>query len=176
MSSLTFNKYIPLTERESGEKAYPIWLLINPKYPTVVHDIWRHVLDVIQDKVYRELHTRIDTTNIYVRSAVSDCGIVPNTLNCMFKPSFIGILEIRPDVPFSQVELHDLPTDVAALMFMVLGGNPTEEEFVIKITCPNLDDPDEKEINTISESWMSGEMNFKHYSIFTGRFTIMPSG
>jgi len=81
LSSLAFNKYIPLIERESGEKAYPIWLLINPKYPTVVHDIWRHVLDVIQDKVYRELHTRIDTTNIYVRSAVSDCGIVPNTLN-----------------------------------------------------------------------------------------------
>jgi len=94
----------------------------------------------------------------------------------MFKPSFIGILEIRPDVPFSQVELHDLPTDVATLMFMVLGGNPTEEEFVIKITCPKLDDPDQKEVNTISESWMSGEMNFKHYSIFTGRFIIMPSG
>lgn len=34
-----------------------------------------------KDKVYREIQTRIDTTNIYIRSAVSDCGIVPNTLN-----------------------------------------------------------------------------------------------
>lgn len=94
----------------------------------------------------------------------------------MVKPSFIGILEIRPDVPFSQVELNDLPTDVATLMFRVLGGNPIEEEFVIRITCPSLDDPDEKEVKTISESWMSGELNFKHYSIFTGRFVIMPTG
>ena len=84
MSSLTPDKEIPVNEktrRDSGEKAYPIWLLVNPKYPTVVYGIWRHVLDEIQDKVYREIHTRIDTTNIYIRSAVSDCGIVPNTLN-----------------------------------------------------------------------------------------------
>jgi len=93
----------------------------------------------------------------------------------MFKPSFIGILEIRPDVPFSQAELHDLPTDVATLMFRVLGGNPTEEEFIIRLTCPSLDDPYEKEVHTISESWMSGETELKHYSIFTGRFVIMPS-
>ena len=81
MSSMARDKFVTLVERESGERTYPIWLLVNPKYPAVVYDIWRHVLDVIQDKVYREIYTRIDTTNIYVRSAVSDCGIVPNTLN-----------------------------------------------------------------------------------------------
>ena len=70
-----------LMKRESGERSYPIWLLVNPKYPAVLHSIWRSVLDVIQDKVYREIQTRIDTTNIYVRSALSDCRIVPNTLN-----------------------------------------------------------------------------------------------
>lgn len=69
------------TKRELGERNYPIWLLINPKYPGVRHDIWRPVLDEIQDKVFRELHTRIDTSNVYIRSAVSDGGIVPNTLN-----------------------------------------------------------------------------------------------
>jgi len=66
---------------ELGERAYPIWLLINPKYPAVRHDIWRPILDEIQDRVYRELQTRIDTSNIYIRSAVSDIEIVPNTLN-----------------------------------------------------------------------------------------------
>ena len=81
MSGLSRDKYIPLVERDSGDITYPIWLLINPKYPTVVNDIWRHVLDEIQDKVYREIHSRIDTTNIYIRSVVSDCGIVPNSLN-----------------------------------------------------------------------------------------------
>ncbi|SHI38678.1 hypothetical protein [Desulfosporosinus lacus] len=35
----------------------------------------------MQDKVYREIHSRIDTSNIYIRSAVSDCGIVPSSLN-----------------------------------------------------------------------------------------------
>lgn len=67
--------------RELGERTYPIWLLINPKYPAVRHDIWRPILDEIQDRVFRELHTRIDTSNIYIRSAVNDGGIVPNTLN-----------------------------------------------------------------------------------------------
>lgn len=81
MSSLARDKFISLVGRDSGEKTYPIWLLVNPKYPAVVYSIWSHVLEEIQDKVYREIHTRIDTTNIYIRSAVIDCGIVPNTLN-----------------------------------------------------------------------------------------------
>lgn len=68
-------------KRELGERTYPIWLLINPKYPAVRHDIWRPVLDEIQDRVFREFQTRIDTSNIYVRSAVGEGGMVPNTLN-----------------------------------------------------------------------------------------------
>ncbi len=83
MSILTLNQYTPLVEkmRESGERTYPIWLLINPKHPGVRHNIWKHVLAEIQDKVFREIHTRIDTSNCYIRNAVSDSGIVPNTLN-----------------------------------------------------------------------------------------------
>ena len=95
--------------------------------------------------------------------------------NGMVRPSFIGTLEIRTDVPFSQIELNILPTDVATLMFRVLGGNPENEEFIVKITSPNEGDPDEKESNVISESWMGGGViNFQHYSIFTGRSVIMP--
>lgn len=97
--------------------------------------------------------------------------------NGMVKPSFLGTLEIRTDVPFSQMELNDLTTDVATLMFRVLGGNPEKEEFIVKITSPNLDDPAKKAFKVISESWMGDVVtNFKHYSIFTGRSVIMPSG
>ena len=81
MSSLVSDKYVSIIERELGDRTYPIWLLVNPKYPAVVHSIWRHVLAEIQEQVYREIQTRIDTTNIYIRSAVGDCGIIPNTLN-----------------------------------------------------------------------------------------------
>lgn len=90
------------------------------------------------------------------------------------KPSFVGTLEIRPDVPFSQEELRDLPADVATLMVRVLGGNPSEEKFIVKITCPIMDDEDEDEVMIISESWIDGNIDFKHYSIFTGRSVIMP--
>ena len=97
--------------------------------------------------------------------------------NGMVKPSFIGTLEIRTDVPFSQMELNNLPTDVATLMFRVLGGNPENEEFIVKITSPNSADSAEKDNNLISESWMGGGViNSKHYSIFTGRSVIMPFG
>ncbi|MDR3584575.1 MAG: hypothetical protein P4L59_04540 [Desulfosporosinus sp.] len=84
MSNFTLNNYIPLDttiKRETGERAYPIWLIVNPKHPAVRHNIWTPALAEIQDKVYRDTHTRIDTTNIYIRNAVGDSSIVPNTIN-----------------------------------------------------------------------------------------------
>ena len=84
MTSLTLERSIPLVEdikREWGEKSYPIWLLVNPKHPSVRHNIWTPILSEVQDKVYREIHTRVDTTNMYIRNVVSDCRVVPNTLN-----------------------------------------------------------------------------------------------
>ena len=84
MPSLASDKYTTKDKkpkREVGDKAYPIWLLINPKHTAVRHCIWTPVLAEIQDKVYREIHTRIDCTNIYIRSAVHDSAVVPRTLN-----------------------------------------------------------------------------------------------
>ena len=84
MSSSTLNKYTPLVDklkRESGERTFPIWLLFNPKHPVVSHYIWTPVLTEIQDMVYRELHTRINTSAIYFRNVVSDSAIVPRTAN-----------------------------------------------------------------------------------------------
>ncbi|MDP4127209.1 MAG: hypothetical protein Q8912_09725 [Bacillota bacterium] len=84
MSSLTQNNDTPLIDkikRESGERTFPIWLLFNPKHPIVRHYIWAHVLAEIQDKLFRDLHTRIDTSNIYIRNAVSDSEFVTNTVN-----------------------------------------------------------------------------------------------
>jgi hypothetical protein len=94
----------------------------------------------------------------------------------MIKRSFNATLEIRPDVPFSQEELNDLPTDVATLMFRELGGNPSEEVFIIQITCPIRDDSDEKIDNVISESWMSGVIDFNHYCIFSSSSLVASSG
>jgi|GEM_PF-1631109 len=94
----------------------------------------------------------------------------------MFKRSFNAILEIRPDVPFSQEELSDLPTDVATLMFRELGGNPLEEEFIIKITCPLRGDSSEKNEHVITESWISGVIDFNHYNVFSCNALVMSSG
>ncbi|MDP4126128.1 MAG: hypothetical protein Q8912_04195 [Bacillota bacterium] len=66
---------------ETGERSFPIWLLLNPKYPGVQHSIWTPILNEIQDKVYREIETRIDSSNIYIRNTINDIGKVPNTLN-----------------------------------------------------------------------------------------------
>lgn len=84
MTSLTQTKYSPLVDklkRESGKRTFPIWLLFNPKHPIVSHYIWTPVLTEIQDMVYREMRTRINTADIYFRNAVSDSAIVPNTAN-----------------------------------------------------------------------------------------------
>ncbi|SDH69123.1 hypothetical protein [Desulfosporosinus hippei] len=69
-----------MMKRESGMKNYPIWVVINPKHP-ISHDNWTPVLDEIQDRVYRKMNTRIETSNIYFRNAVSESRLVPNTLN-----------------------------------------------------------------------------------------------
>lgn len=78
------DKYTPLIDklkRESGERTFPIWLLFNPKHPVVSHYIWTPVLTEIQDIVYREMHTRINTTDIYFRNVVEDSTKVPKTVN-----------------------------------------------------------------------------------------------
>jgi len=102
LSCLTFDDALSKDDnmkRELGERTYPIWLLINPKYPAVRYDIWRPILDEIQDRVFRELHTRIDTSNIFIRSAVSDGGIVPNTLNWWGK-------EVAKEIEFYRGIVH----------------------------------------------------------------------
>lgn len=84
--------------RESGERSYPIWILYNPKHP-ISHDNWTPVLDEIQDKVYREMNTRIETANIYFRHAVRDSNIVPNTLN-WWGPEVTKEIELFREIAF----------------------------------------------------------------------------
>lgn len=84
MTNLALDKYSSLTDsipKESGDKSHPIWLLVNPNYLNIFQVIWAPILDEIQDKVYRRLHTRIETENLFIKSTVSDIGIVPGTSN-----------------------------------------------------------------------------------------------
>lgn len=79
MASLLLNSYSPLVDTmkmESGDRSFPIWLLVNPRYPSVRPDIWIPILEVIQDKVYRKLHKIIDIENFFIKYIVSDIGIV----------------------------------------------------------------------------------------------------
>ena len=94
----------------------------------------------------------------------------------MVKRAFNATLEIRPDVPFSQEELYDLPTDVATLMFQELGGNPSKEVFIIKITYPIRVNSENNKENVISESWISGETEFNHYNIFSNNSLVASTG
>lgn len=84
LPKLIVDNYLPVVDRmeiESGDKSNPIWLLINPKYSYVQFDIWTPILEEIQDRVFRKLHARIASNSIYIKSTVSDIGIVPNISN-----------------------------------------------------------------------------------------------
>ncbi|HBP65832.1 MAG TPA: hypothetical protein DD730_16640 [Desulfosporosinus sp.] len=65
---------------ESGGRTNPIWLLFDPRHP-IRHDIWTPILDEVQDKVYRQIHRRVDTSKILIRNAINNSLLVPNTLN-----------------------------------------------------------------------------------------------
>jgi hypothetical protein len=70
--------------KEVGSKDFPIWLLgdsnprnwaeklltpLDARHPAV-HNIWTPILDVIQDKVYRQARLRVDTSDLYIRNAI----------------------------------------------------------------------------------------------------------
>ncbi|MDP4126329.1 MAG: hypothetical protein Q8912_05235 [Bacillota bacterium] len=84
MSNLALKRDSTFVDRlklESGEKSYPIWLLVNPKFSRVRYDIWNPILDAIQDRVFRKLRRRIETEKIFMRDTMSDIGLVlPKTI------------------------------------------------------------------------------------------------
>lgn len=87
LKSLPYSEveYTPLVDSlmtETGDSSFPIWLLVNPKYPADRRDIWAPIVYEIQDQVYRKLRKRIDTKRIFIKNAVSDIGLVSNTTNC----------------------------------------------------------------------------------------------
>jgi hypothetical protein len=78
-------------ERESGSRNFPLWLIgdSNPKnwheqlsFPLdsrhpARHNIWTPILDIMQDRVYREAGLRIETRELYVRNAIEDASLKP---------------------------------------------------------------------------------------------------
>ena len=75
-----------MMQKETGDPTFPLWLLgdSNPKHWETVlstpldprhparHSIWTPVLDVIQDRVYREARLRVDARSLYIRNAIED--------------------------------------------------------------------------------------------------------
>lgn len=84
MFSLVQNKYSPIIDgfrKESGDRSSPIWLIVNPKFPSVRQEVWIPILEVIQDMVYRKLHNRIGTEHIFIKNTLNDLGAVPKASN-----------------------------------------------------------------------------------------------
>ena len=101
LSNLVLNNYSTFVDRvkkESGDRACPIWLLVNPKYPDDICDIWTPIICEIQDKVYRKLHARIDSGNIFIMNAVNNIGRVPNTSNYWVAEVAEEIVTLRESV------------------------------------------------------------------------------
>lgn len=85
-------------ERETGDPNFSIWLIgdsnpvqweaalktpFDPRHP-IIHNIWTSVLDVLQDKVYREARLRVDTSGIYIRNAVDDSQKKPKSSDILW--------------------------------------------------------------------------------------------
>jgi hypothetical protein len=95
---------------EIGDKGFPIWLLgdsnprnwqedlespLDPRHPAR-HNIWTSVLDVIQDRVYRERRLRVDTSALYIRNAIGDPSNKPPENISYWDPLIEqGVVEFR---------------------------------------------------------------------------------
>lgn len=79
-------------KREVGERKSRIWLLgdsapknwenlldtpLDPLHPAR-HNIWTSVLDVLQERLYREARLRLDTSDLYIRNAVAHAEDKPH--------------------------------------------------------------------------------------------------
>lgn len=79
--------------KEAGDRNFEIWLLgdsnpekwqdvldtpLDPRHPAR-HSIWTPVLEVIQDRVFRECGDRVDTSLIYIRNAIEDPANKPHS-------------------------------------------------------------------------------------------------
>ena len=81
-----------MMDKEVGNRDFPIWLvgdsnpvqwpfflrtLLDPRHSTR-HNIWTAILDVIQDSVFREGRSRVDTSSLFIRNAVDDPAKKPD--------------------------------------------------------------------------------------------------
>jgi hypothetical protein len=110
-------------KREDGKKEFPIWLLgdsepanwqdildtpFDPRHPAR-HNIWTSVLDVIQDKVYREKGIRLDSSKIFIRNAVKEPTDKPTNKDVVWNGQVLKelshfqklVTENRPTIIFS---------------------------------------------------------------------------
>ncbi len=77
--------------KEVGNRKFAIWLLgdsnpkqwqdvlktpLDPRHP-IRHNIWTPVLEIIQDKAFRECGNRMDTSMLYIRNAIENPDYKP---------------------------------------------------------------------------------------------------
>lgn len=101
MSSMLLNSnsiYVERMKKESGDRECPIWLIVNPKYPNDIYNIWTPILYEIQDLVYRKLQARINRENIFIIQAVSDVGRVSNSSNYWIGETAKEIVTLRENI------------------------------------------------------------------------------
>jgi len=111
LPSLALDNYSTLVDtmrEESGDKSNPIWLVVNPKYTVVRHNIWTPILDEIQDNIYRKLRTRIDTGKIFILNGIDDVSFRESVLE--YQPKILitfgivayelvrRVIEVGPEV------------------------------------------------------------------------------
>jgi hypothetical protein len=110
-------------KRETGDRNSEIWLLgdsnpkswhavlkspFDPRHPAR-HNVWTPVLEVIQDRVFRECRKRVDTSPVFTRNAVGDPTVKPSSRNIEWKTTVekeVQVLretvhEYRPGILFS---------------------------------------------------------------------------
>jgi hypothetical protein len=109
--------------REVGDPESEIWLLgdsnpkrwqsvlqtpFDPRHPAR-HSIWTPVVDVVQDRVFRDCRNRADLSRLYIRNAIEDAGEKPRSNEVSWTPALNReirgladmILEYHPKFLFS---------------------------------------------------------------------------
>jgi len=81
----------PMIDVEVGRRDFPLWLIgdanpspgkTSPLTPTdarhrVWHIMWTPVLNIIEDRVYRNSRSRVDAQAIHIRNALMDLALKP---------------------------------------------------------------------------------------------------
>jgi hypothetical protein len=159
-------------DREVGDRNFPLWLIgdsnpvqwqsflktpLDPRHP-IRHNIWTAILDVVQERVFRQNRSRVNTSSLYIRNAVDNPAKKPSQTSKEWKQ-------------VTETEIEDLQQLIEAhrpTMVLCFGA------FAFEFARRALSEPDRRQHGYWSARRLGGEFRHRMQEFEPGKINVLP--